>query len=108
MTVDELIEKLKSLPKDYQVVFESGDAYGSAYYVYVGDIRVKDKDNRISDLINFEKEDGETILPRKLNIDELKLWFNQKIMNNPYKDDPVIKEYSIETRDKITDNKKNI
>ena len=28
MTVGELIEKLKSLPEDYQVVFESGDAYG--------------------------------------------------------------------------------
>ena len=52
------------------------------------------KDNRITDLINFEKEDGETILPRKLNIDELKLWFNQKIMVNDYKDDPNIKCYT--------------
>ena len=43
MTVGELIEKLKSLPKDYQVIFESGDAYGSAYYEYVDDIEVKDK-----------------------------------------------------------------
>ena len=57
------------------------------------------KDNRISDMIKFEKEDGETILPRKLNIEELKLWFNHKIMHNDYKNDPVIKEYSIEKRD---------
>ena len=64
------------------------------------------KDSRISDMIKFEKEDGETILPRKLNIEELKLWFNQKIMHNDYKNDPVIKEYSIGTRDKITDKKK--
>ena len=47
MTVGELIEKLKSLPKDYQVVFESGDAYGTAYYAYVDDIKVKDKDNEV-------------------------------------------------------------
>ena len=46
------------------------------------------KDSRISDMIKFEKEDGETILPRKLNIEELKLWFNHKIMANPYKYDP--------------------
>lgn len=51
------------------------------------------KDSRVSDLIKFEKEDGETILPRKLNIDELKLWFNHKIMHNPYKDNPNIKYY---------------
>ena len=50
-------------------------------------------------MIKFEKEDGETILPRKLNIEELKLWFNHKIMHNDYKNDPVIKEYSIEKRD---------
>mgnify|MGYP003474831973 CR=1 FL=1 len=30
---------------------------------------------------------------RELNIDELKLWFNHKIMHNPYKDDPNIKCY---------------
>ena len=52
------------------------------------------KDSRISDIIKFEREDGETILPRKLNIEELKLWFNHKIMNNPYKDDPKIKYYT--------------
>lgn len=43
------------------------------------------KDSRITDMINFEKEGGETILPRKLNIYELKLWFKHKIMHNPYK-----------------------
>ena len=64
------------------------------------------KDSRITDLINFEKEDGETILPRKLNIEELKLWFNHKIMHNDYKDDPVIKEYAVGIRDNITDKKK--
>ena len=52
------------------------------------------KDSRISDMIKFEKEDGETILPRKLNIEELKLWFNHKIMHNPYEDDPNIKYYT--------------
>ena len=52
------------------------------------------KDNRVSELIKFEKENGETILPRKLNIDELKLWFNYKIMHNDYKNDPNIKYYT--------------
>ena len=64
------------------------------------------KDSRITDLINFEKEDGETILPRKLNIDELKLWFNHKIMHNDYKNGPHIKEYAVGIRDNITDKKK--
>ena len=40
MTVKELIEKLKSCPQDYEVTFESGDAYGSAYDAYVDDINV--------------------------------------------------------------------
>ena len=40
MTVEELIEKLKTLPKDYQVIFESGDGYGSAYYAYADDVEV--------------------------------------------------------------------
>lgn len=57
------------------------------------------KDNHISDLIKFEKEDGETILPRKLNIEELKLWFIHKIMHNPYKDDPNIKCYTNNIRE---------
>ena len=43
MTVAELIEELKSLPGYYHVVFESGDAYGSAYYASVGDIEVNHK-----------------------------------------------------------------
>ena len=45
MTVKELIEKLKMLPEDYEVIFESGDAYGSAYYAYVSDVVIKDKDS---------------------------------------------------------------
>ena len=57
------------------------------------------KDNRISDMIKFEKEAGETILPRKLTIEELKLWFNYKIMPTPYKYNPVIKEYAVGIRD---------
>ena len=40
MTVKELIEKLKKCPQDYEVTFESGDAYGSAYDAYVDDINV--------------------------------------------------------------------
>lgn len=47
MSVGELIEKLKVLPKDYQVVFESGDAYGSAYYAYVDEVEVKHKDKEV-------------------------------------------------------------
>ena len=43
MTAGELIEKLKTLPKDYQIIFESGDAYGSAYYAYADDIEVNHK-----------------------------------------------------------------
>ena len=40
MTVAELIEKLKTLPKDYQIIFESADGYGSAYYAYADDIEI--------------------------------------------------------------------
>lgn len=40
MTVKELIEKLKKYPQDYEVTFESGDAYGSAYDAYVDDINI--------------------------------------------------------------------
>ena len=43
MKVEELIEKLKTIPKDYQVIFESGDGYGSAYYAYADDIEVNHK-----------------------------------------------------------------
>lgn len=47
MTVAELIKKLEVVPQDYHVIFESGDAYGSAYNAYVDDIVVHDKDNQI-------------------------------------------------------------
>ena len=47
MTVKELIEKLKAIPEDYEVIFESGDAYGSAYYAYVDDIIVNHKDELV-------------------------------------------------------------
>ena len=43
MTVEELIEKLKTIPKDYHVVFESADGYGSAYCAYADDIEVNHK-----------------------------------------------------------------
>lgn len=47
MTVAELIEKLKTLPQDYIVVFESGDAYGSAYTAYVDEAVVHDKKRQV-------------------------------------------------------------
>lgn len=47
MIVAELIEKLSTMPQDYQVVFESGDAYGSGYLAYVDDIVLKNKDKQI-------------------------------------------------------------
>lgn len=47
MTVGELIKVLEALPKDYQVIYESGDAYGSAYYVYVDDVRVNIKTKEV-------------------------------------------------------------
>lgn len=47
MNVKELIKTLKTMPQDYEVVFESGDAYGSAYYAYVDDVIVKNKENVI-------------------------------------------------------------
>ena len=47
MTVKELIEKLKSCPQDYEVTFESGDAYGCAYDAYVDDIKLNDKNEQI-------------------------------------------------------------
>lgn len=47
MTVAELIEKLKELPQDYQVVYESGDLYGSAYLAYVDDIVVNNTHKQI-------------------------------------------------------------
>lgn len=47
MTVEELIEILKTMPKDYVVVFESGDAYGSGYLAYVDNVNVNHKDKKV-------------------------------------------------------------
>lgn len=47
MSVKELIEKLKSCPQDYEVTFESGDAYGSAYDAYVDDIIINKNKEQI-------------------------------------------------------------
>lgn len=47
MNVDELIEKLKDCPPDYEVVFESGDAYGSEYLAYVDEIIVNKRDKQV-------------------------------------------------------------
>lgn len=47
MTVKELIEKLKKCPQDYEVTFESGDAYGSAYDAYVDDININKKTQQV-------------------------------------------------------------
>ena len=47
MTVGELIEELEKLPENYQVVFESGDAYGSAYYAYVDGAVVNHKTKEV-------------------------------------------------------------
>ena len=44
MTVKELIDILQTLPQDYEMTYESGDAYGSAYLAWVDDVEVKDKD----------------------------------------------------------------
>lgn len=44
MTVAELIKILQTLPQDYEVVSESGDAYGSAYLAWVDEAIVNDKD----------------------------------------------------------------
>lgn len=43
MTVEELIKILQTLPADYEVVSESGDAYGSGYLAWVDDVEVNDK-----------------------------------------------------------------
>jgi hypothetical protein len=47
MTVKELIKKLKELPEDYHVVYESSDAFGSACYAYVDEIKVKNKTKEV-------------------------------------------------------------
>ena len=43
MSVKELIEILENISQDYEVVFESGDAYGSAYVAYVSEVKVNEK-----------------------------------------------------------------
>ena len=40
MRVDKLIERLKELPKSYEVTFLQYDSYGSAHDVYADDIIV--------------------------------------------------------------------
>lgn len=47
MTVKELIEKLKKCPQDYEVTFESGDAYGTVYTAYVDYINIDNKNEQI-------------------------------------------------------------
>lgn len=43
MTVGELINTLEALPKDYQVIYESG----SAYYAQVDEIEIKHKTKEV-------------------------------------------------------------
>lgn len=43
MTVEQLIEILQTLPKDYVVTFDSGDLHGSAYLAYADEVEVKHK-----------------------------------------------------------------
>lgn len=52
MTVAELIKILQTLPQDYEVVSESGDAYGSAYSAWVDEAIVNDK-NKVVILIEY-------------------------------------------------------
>lgn len=47
MTVRELIEELNTLPKDYQVVYETGESYRSACYAYVNEIIINDKTKEV-------------------------------------------------------------
>jgi hypothetical protein len=47
LTVEELIEILKTMPKDYEVASESGDAYGSAYLAYADEVDVNHKDKEV-------------------------------------------------------------
>ena len=47
MTVKELIKLLQTLPQDYEVVSESGDAYGSGYLAWVDEAIVNDKDKKV-------------------------------------------------------------
>ena len=47
MTVKELIKVLQTLPQDYEVVSESGDAYGGGYLAWVDEAVVNDKDKKV-------------------------------------------------------------
>lgn len=47
MIVEELIKILQTLPQDYEVVSESGDAYGSGYLAWVDEANVNDKDKLV-------------------------------------------------------------
>ena len=44
MIVEELIKILQTLPQNYEVVSESGDAYGNGYLAWVDEAIVNDKD----------------------------------------------------------------
>lgn len=52
MTVAGLIEILQTLPQDYEVVSESGDAYGSGRLAWVDEAIVNDK-NKVVILIEY-------------------------------------------------------
>ena len=47
MLVKELIDILKTMPQDYEVVFESGDLYGSGYLAYADNVDVNHKDKEV-------------------------------------------------------------
>lgn len=77
MSVKELIEKLKKCPQDYEVVFESGDAYGSAYTSYVDGINIDNKKEQVelvefqSMLSNFTDEELRQELKRRAKLRRL-------------------------------------
>ena len=47
MIVEELIEILKTMPKDYVVTFESGDGYGYGYLAYADEVKIDHKNKQI-------------------------------------------------------------
>lgn len=47
MTVKELIDLLQTLPQDYEVTSESGDAYGSSCLAWVDEVEIKVKDKLV-------------------------------------------------------------
>lgn len=52
MSVKELIDRLKKCPQNYQVVFESGDVYGSSSTSYVDSIYIDNKKEQV-ELVEF-------------------------------------------------------